>query len=77
MSAAPIKGPIVMTIKRQALIEVQAKMLGQHAARVMFAKRGNKSEVHLTENDLATIVEASALVFAEKIAPIVRAGGKS
>lgn len=72
MSAAPIKGPIVMTIKRQALIDVQAKMLGQHAARLLFKKRGNKFEIHLSEGDLAAIVEASALVMVERCAPFIR-----
>lgn len=39
-----------------------AKDIGKAAARVVFRKRGNHSEAHLTEPELAAIIEAAVIL---------------
>jgi hypothetical protein len=40
--------------------------IARHAARIVFRKRGNHSEAHLSERELASIVESAVRVALEK-----------
>jgi hypothetical protein len=43
--------------------------IARHAARIVFRKRGNHGEAHLSEVELAAIIEAAVRVAIEKRQP--------
>jgi hypothetical protein len=50
-----------------------SKQIGERVSRKVFAKRGNRKEAHLTEAELAAIVEAGVELYSSILHPKRRA----